>query len=104
MTDWVTYTDQEKVEVIQRLDQQLLAATANLFTIEDQERLAEQIKKYNLRCDFTRAPVYWLLCLLREGKDQIKDLSQYGLKLNTELTPAALFDQLDEASYQLAKA
>ena len=104
ITDWVTYSDAEKLALIQQLDQQLSQASTDFVAVDNQQLLAEQIKKHNLRCDFNRAPVYWLLCLLREGKDKIKDISQYGIKLKMDLTPDGLFSKLDDAFYQLASA
>ena len=102
VTDWISYTDAEKSAIIHRLDRQLIQASADLFVIEQPELLQAKVQQYRVRCDFNRVPAYWLLCLLREGNNKIRDLNQYGVRLLQDISPSALFDQMDQAFYQQA--
>ena len=102
ITDWVGYTDAEKQQIIARLDRQLVHISADLFTVRDPRLLRAKLQQHKIRCDFSRVPVYWVFCLLREGKDKIRNLNQYGIQQLQNMTPSALFAQMDQAFYQQA--
>ena len=102
IADWVGYADAEKRQIIARLDQQLMHISADLFTVCDSQLLRAKLQRHKIRCDFSRTPVYWVFCLLREGRDKIRNLNQYGIQPLHNMTPSVLFAQLDQAFYQQA--
>lgn len=105
--DWNGYSNDERLAVLDRLEQILVRVVQGKFDILDPALLEEQIRHQQIRCNFDRNSFCWIFDLLRAGAGQISDLSIYGIRLKEEwadLALPALRDLLDEQFYEHSRA
>lgn len=101
--DWNGYSNDERLAVLDRVEQILVRVVRGKFDILDGSLLQEQIRHQQIRCDFDRNPFCWIFDLLRAGAGQIQDLTIFGIRLKEEwsgLPLPAIRDLLDQEFYE----
>lgn len=79
--DWNSYTDEEKRNVIRRLDSLLAQVVNAKMIIFDKERLKREMQLQQIRFDENTRPETWVYTLLKAGASQIQDLRLFGCQL-----------------------
>lgn len=104
---WNGYNNEEKQAVVDRLDALLVQVLQRKFAILDESTLKQQIQFQQIRCDFNKAPYWWVFELIRSGAGQISDLGVFGVRLEDEYQGSSLVDlkqQIDNEFYELSCA
>lgn len=105
VTNWNGYLPEQKLRVLERLNQQISKVTASKLSITDADLLLQQCQNYHIRIreDFT--PYTWAHALLRAGLHDIKDISKYGIKIHDKflnLSLAKLIEIIDDELFSAA--
>lgn len=101
--DWNGYSNDERLAILDRLEQILVRVVRGKFDILDSTLLREQIRHQQIRCNFERNPFCWIFDLLRAGAGQIRDLSVFGIRLKDDWKQHSLpelRDLLDQEFYE----
>ncbi len=103
---WNSYSDDQRLSVLNRLDHLLVQSVQIKFTIVDEKKLQEQIRYQQINCQFDKDPYCWLYDLLRQGASQIKKLGDFGAKINSSweaYTLVELKDKIDSDYFERSK-
>ncbi len=103
--DWNGYQDNQKWEVLTRLDTQINAVMAQVLCVSDLALLEARLEKHNIPYRAGFSPLTWAYQLLLEGHGKIADLEKYGIQVHEDfkhLSVKALFEQCDERIYERA--
>lgn len=104
---WNAYSQDERSAVLQRIDVLLEQIVVRWFVIENVEALRSQLQMQQIGFDPARAPVSWVVELLKAGASQIDNPASYGLKLTTQAQQKdirQLRDIIDREFYELSCA
>lgn len=95
--DWNSYSDEEKLTVLSRLNQLYETTLSQFLIVVDATLLQRRCQRFNvkIRAEFT--PYFWAYQLLREGAEKIQDICKYGIMLKQRHTDLkALYRQIDD--------
>lgn len=104
---WNAYSQDERGAVLQRIDVLLEHIIERWFVIDNVEMLRSQLQAQQIGFDPARAPVSWVVELLKAGASQIDDPASYGLALTEQANGIEirnLRDIIDREFYQLSCA
>ncbi len=105
--EWNGYTDEQKRNVIRRLDSLLAQVVNARMVIFDRERLKAEMKAQQIRFDDSTRPETWVYTLLKAGASQIRDLTEFGCQLLPEWRDKTLVEireTIDADFYTLSRA
>lgn len=105
--DWNAYDQQERYIIVQRLEAFLVQVVQLRIQIVDEPLLLRQIKHQQIRFNQDQNPYCWVFELLRAGASQIRQPSEYGLRIRPECHDQSLpelRDQIDRDFYELSCA
>jgi predicted Fe-S protein YdhL (DUF1289 family) len=101
--DWNSYSDEEKLTVLSRLNQLYETTLSQFLIVVDATLLQRRCQRFNvkIRAEFT--PYFWAYQLLREGAEKIQDICKYGIMLKQRHTDLkALYRQIDDQLFAAA--
>lgn len=104
---WNAYSQNERRVVLQRIDVLLEQIVLRWFVIGDALILRQQLQSQQIGFDSARAPVSWVVELLKAGASQIDEPEQYGLHLTESAQGKGireLRDVIDKEFYELSCA
>jgi len=107
--DWNSYSDKEKHQVLERLNQLHETVVSQFLIVVDSLLLRQKCQRFMVKIRPELTPYSWAYQLLREGAEKIKDINQYGIILKKEpINLKALYRDMDdqlfaEASLQQAE-
>jgi predicted Fe-S protein YdhL (DUF1289 family) len=104
---WNAYSQDERSAVLQRIDVLLEHIVERWFVIDNVETLRLQLQTQQIGFDPARAPVSWVVELLKAGASQIDNTATYGLKLTAQAQEKGirqLRDIVDREFYELSCA
>ncbi len=104
---WNAYSQDERSAVLQRIDVLLEHIVERWFVIDNVETLRLQLQTQQIGFDPARAPVSWVVELLKAGASQIDNPATYGLKLTAQAQEKGirqLRDIVDREFYELSCA
>lgn len=104
--DWNRYSEEVKGTILHRIEKHMIETLQNKIEIFDIVLLKRKLDKHHISYRTERHPLCWVHSLLRQGADKMRIIEKYGFTIIDErlksLTPAQLFENLDETIYQLA--
>ena len=104
---WNAYSQDERRAVLQRIDVLLEQIVSRWFVVVDEAVLRQQLQSQQIGFDPARAPVSWVVELLKAGASQIEDPALYGLRLTEQAQSKGirdLRDVIDKEFYELSCA
>ena len=104
---WNAYSDEERMAILDRLEQLLVQVVSSKVEVVDEEKLRSQLLLQNIPFDEHANPHCWILNLLKAGASQISNLSDYGCsaKRRWRSVPfTQLKDDIEEGFYTLSCA
>ncbi len=104
---WNGYSQAQKRVIDARLDEFLSQVVRNKLRVVDAELLEWQLKTQQLPYKPAKSPEVWTFALLRAGAHQIKNLAEFGLRIDAQYRDVPLpelKDMIDREFYILSEA
>ena len=87
---WNSYGPQEKTAVLMRIERLIGQILETKFSIYSETTLQSQLKRFNIPFDPSLSSYCWLHNLFKKNKDNIENLEEYGVSVNTEFAKLPL--------------
>lgn len=103
--DWNTYTDTQKLAILDDLNERIIDILNNKIEIFDEALLKSKCDQYNVRIRPTWNPLTWAHALLREGIHQIKNPENFGIRflgIYKEMRIPQFIEQIDDEIYRVS--
>lgn len=78
--DWNTYTDEQKLAILDTLNERITSLLKDKLEIFDEALLKSKCEQYNVKIRPTWHSLTWAHALLREGIHQIKTPENFGIR------------------------
>lgn len=104
---WNSYTQEQQQIVIDRLDGFVQQIVSNMIDIEDEAKLADEMRFQQIRFDENLSSSRWVYELLRCGASQIQSTDDFGFSIKPQWQRFSLEEIkqfLEQDFYALASA
>ena len=104
---WNSFNDQEKQEVVERLEQLIRPIVETRFIIRSPDMLASGLRRQGVPFNPALSPTSWLHNLLKKRHQVIRDLSDFGVEVRpafSQMTLAELAEEMDVQLLRLCQA
>ncbi|WP_035572731.1 DUF1289 domain-containing protein [Halomonas halocynthiae] len=102
--DWFGMTAMQREQRMEQLDAMREHVAGRFFSVVNSELLNEQLKRHRIRVRQNQPPLSCVVELLRTGRQQMRDLSCYGLVAHQSGSIVFLYEQLCVALADAADA
>lgn len=101
MVNWNSYSEQEKLAVLSRIDQLTTQIMSAKFHIHSVPQLEKTMLDFRFSYDPVLSPYCWLHNVLQKHQHQINDLQELGAELLPEFASADISDMMRNINKEL---